>query len=303
MTIKASSMGNLPIITLNDGKTISEVTDIIYDGQTNEVKALVIDEKGWFKGAKILRLQDINSINKDAVIVENEDCFVYYDALNNDHRSVIVDHDNFMTKNQVITESGTDLGRVTDLYFDFPSGEVLTMEVSKDFTQNLTSGTKNINILDIVTISPDNLVVKDFTEKHSEVQAQNQAANKGIHDISDEASDLVTSAMAKALEFANAAKSKIDEVVHSKSMQDTMAKTKEVATNVAGIVTSTYSDAKDKVESGKAKQQLDDSMIDTLEHIESAEAEADIDGKIHETKKELKNAIKESKEQRKIDIR
>jgi hypothetical protein len=38
-------------------------------------------------------------------------------------------------------------------------------------------------------------------------------------------------------------------------------------------------------------------------HVESSEAEADVDGKIHESKKELKNAIKESKEQRKIDIR
>jgi sporulation protein YlmC with PRC-barrel domain len=53
MTIKASSMGNLPIITINDGKTISKVRDIIYDGQTNQVKALLIDEKGFYTGAKI----------------------------------------------------------------------------------------------------------------------------------------------------------------------------------------------------------------------------------------------------------
>jgi uncharacterized protein YrrD len=306
MTIKASSMGNLPIITLNDGKTISKVRDIIYDGQTNQVKALLIDEKGLYTGAKLLRLQDINAIGKDAVIIENEDSFVYSDAMNDEHITVIVDHDNFMTKNQVITESGTDLGRVTDLYFDFPSGEVLTMEVSKEFIQKLTSGTKNINILDVITISPNNLIVKDFTEEDSKAQVQDQVVNKGMLDINEDAASLVSSAMTKALEFANAAKSRIDDVVHSKTIQGTMDKTKEVATNIAGIVSNTYNDAKDKVESGQAKQHMPDTMdlvdIDVV-HIESAEAEADVNGKIHESKKELKNAIKESKEQRKIDIR
>jgi uncharacterized protein YrrD len=159
MTIKASSMGNLPIITINDGKKISKVRDIIYDGQSNQVKALLIDEKGWFKGAKILLLNNINSIGPDAVIIDDEDCFVYSDELNENNTSVIVDDHNFLTKNQVITESGTDLGRVTDLFFEFPSGNVITIEVSKGFLQNMGSGSKHVNILDIVTIGKDSLIV------------------------------------------------------------------------------------------------------------------------------------------------
>ncbi len=351
MTIKASAMGNLPIITINDGKKVSKVKDVIYDGQTNHVKALLIDEKGWFKGARILMLSDINSIGHDAVIIKDEDCFVYSDEVNDSNIAVIVDDNNFMTKNKVMTESGTDLGRVTDLFFDFPTGEVVTIEVSKGFMHNLGSGAKNINIHDIITIGEDNLIVRDFTEEAMEIQGQEQGVNKLATDTKDKATSII-----------DAAKSKIDEVVHSKPVQDTMDKTKEIAGNVkekvvttyqgakeniesgqaqehvqnamdktkeiAGNVkekvVTTYHDAKDNVQSGQAQEDMQGKMNEGKEKIEAIEADvhqkvsqtydslkeeaqtaqtqAAIEAKIHESKKELKSAIKESRDNQKIDV-
>jgi uncharacterized protein YrrD len=262
MTIKASSLGNMPIITINDGKTISNVRDIIYDGKINQVMALLIDEKGQHSGAKVLRLQDINSISEDAVIIENEDCFVYSDGLNNDNMSVIVDHNNFMTKNQVITESGTDLGRVTDLIFDFPSGEVLTIEVSKGFKDNMTSGPKNINILDIITIGEDNLIVKDLTQEEFEMRGHNKVKNK-------------------------AHKLKIESEAAEKQLSKNMSK----------------SNHKVDQEGRKLKEKVSNTHNHPKEEMESSEAKADTNGKIHQSKKDLKKAMKESKDNNKIDHR
>jgi uncharacterized protein YrrD len=314
MTIKASSIGNLPIITINDGKNISKVRDIIYDAKTNSVKALLIDEKGWFKGAKILLLKDINSIGNDAVTIEDEDCFINSDDQHDNNISVIVDEDNFLTKNRVLTQSGTDLGRVTDLFFDFPSGEVLTIEVSKGFMQNMGSGAKNINVLDIITMGQDNIMVKDFTEEVFEMQGNEQGVNKLINDTKDTATSII-----------DAAKQKIDEVVHSKPGQDTVAKTKEVAGNVRDKVFNAYEDTKDSIESGEVEQKLSDTMKEgkvkaqelgrkvhdkisdtydhTAEEIEASDAKAELDAKIHQTKKELKNAMKESKDHSRIVIK
>jgi uncharacterized protein YrrD len=292
MTIKASTISGFPIITLIDGKNVNKVKDVIYDSQNNQVKALLIDEKGWFKGAKILLLSDITSIGEDAVTIDSEQCFIHSDEQNDTNISVIVDEKNFLTKNQVMTESGKDLGRVTDLYFDFPTGEVVSIEVSKGFLQNMGSGTKNINITDIVTVGTDNLIVKDFTEEVFDAQGQVQGANKVVADTKDAASSVVT----KAQDVFESAKTKLDEIVHSDQVQGAIEKTKEVASNVKDKVVDTYHDTKDNIESGKAQEDMKQGMEDTKEKL--ADAYHNTKEKISDTYHDAKDNIESGKAER-----
>jgi uncharacterized protein YrrD len=289
MTIKASTISGFPIITLIDGKNVNKVKDVIYDSQNNQVKALLIDEKGWFKGAKILLLSDITSIGEDAVTIDSEDCFISSDEQNDTNISVIVDEKNFLTKNQVMTESGKDLGRVTDLYFDFPTGEVVSIEVSKGFLQNIGSGTKNINITDIVTVGTDNLIVKDFTEEDFDAQGQVQGANKVVADTKGVAASVVT----KAQDAIEAAKGKIDEMVHSDQVQGAIEKTKEVASNVKDKVVDTYHDTKDNIESGKAQEDMKQGLEDTKSKV--ANAYHNTKEKVSDTYHDAKDNIESSK--------
>lgn len=74
MLISASMINQPPIITIKEDKMEKNLTNNIYDGQTNLVKALLVDEKGWFIGAKMLLITDITSLGDDAV-TNDDGCF------------------------------------------------------------------------------------------------------------------------------------------------------------------------------------------------------------------------------------
>ncbi len=73
MTIKGQNVINLKIITINDGKEIDNVKDIIYDPKQNRVRALLISNGGWFSDAKVLLMEEIKNIGQDAVIIDSSD--------------------------------------------------------------------------------------------------------------------------------------------------------------------------------------------------------------------------------------
>jgi uncharacterized protein YrrD len=290
MSIKASSLHNLQIVTLTDGKNVDKVKDVIYDGQSNKVKALLIDEKGWFKGAKILLLSDVTSIGTDAVTIENHDCFISSDDQTDDNISVIVNDNNFLSKNRVMTESGVDLGRVTDIYFEFPSGTVTAIEVSKGFMQNILSGKKSINVSDIITVGKDNLVVSDVTEE--DFDSQQQGLQKVANEAKTTTASIAAATVSKTQEMVEIAKSKIDEVVKSKPVQDGIVKTQEIANNAKDKVMDTFKDAKDEIQSGRAEEKIKNTFNDTKQ--KTVELGENVQDKVSHLNSDTKDDIKSS---------
>jgi uncharacterized protein YrrD len=266
MSIKASMIANMPIITLNNGESIYTVKDIIYDSQSNVVKALLIDEKGWFKGAKILLLSDIEAIGKNAVTIKDKSCCISSDDQNNNNISLIVDDTNYLTKNRVITENGDELGRITDLYFEFPSGKVMDIEVSRGFLQDIRTGIKNVNILDIITIGKDYLIVKD-----NEEQSQDQGISKMVDDTKDNVSNIVNAGLSKSEEIAEVTKDQFDEAVKSKNVQNVISKTKEVVTNIKEKVSKAINGTKSNIETGQAQEQVKKTSENGKQKVEETE--------------------------------
>ncbi len=264
-SIKANKIIGLTVITINDGKNISTVKEVIYDGIANQVKAIVVDEKGWFKSAKIIMIEDIQSIGEDAIIVADESVIVDSGDQNDNVVTTIVDDNNFLTKNEVVTSSGKKLGRVTDIYFNFPGGKVDAIEVSEGFLKNIGSGSKKIFITDVVTIGENNLIVKDIAEATFEEQGKDQGMNKVIADTKENVGNFTEAAVVKSQETFEAAKhttadiahkvsDKTQEVVNSDQVQSAIHKTQEVATNVKDTVIDKFDETKEYVQSGNLKE-------------------------------------------------
>jgi uncharacterized protein YrrD len=281
VSIKANSIIGLPVITVIDGKNIQKVKEIIYDGQDNQVKAIVVDEKGWFHNAKIILIHNIQSIGKDAILIHDESMIIDADNQHDSIISSIVNDDNFLTKNEVITESGKKLGRVTDIYFNFPGGDVDAIEVSEGFIKNIGSGTKKVQIIDVITIGENNLIVKDYAEDEFEEQGKNQGLNKVVADTKENVSNIAETTTTKAQDTFEAAKvvtadiaqrttDKTQEIIHSDPVQNAMQKTKEAADNVKDTVTEKYDEAKDHIESGKLK----DNLQSTFEKVKEKAGDA-----------------------------
>jgi uncharacterized protein YrrD len=260
MSIKANSLINLPVITVEDGKNINTIKDIVYDGITNKVTAFVVDEKGWFNTAKIILMQDIQSIGKDAILIQNESKIVTADSQVDKSVALTANNDNFLDTNEVITQSGTKLGQVTDIYFNEITGKLEAIEVSEGFLKKIVSGTKKIVLDDIITIGKENLIVEDIVEENIEIQSQHQGINKVAQDIKTTSVSMVSQASDRMQEATEVVKEKTQEVLGREAVQNAVHKTQAVAGSVKEKTTEIYQDAKDNIESGQAEASLKNSF-------------------------------------------
>lgn len=172
MTIKATQIIGLDIISLATGSKVETVTDVLYDPAKQQVVGLLVDQGGWFSEARIILISQVHSIGKDAVIIPNE-LVIKTDSQVPERVSVIANSEQTLVKDNVVTEQGLKLGRVSDLIFEFPGGQVVELEVSQGTIGNLASGKKTVKTRDIVTVG-ENLIVSGFTEIDFAAQGQDQ---------------------------------------------------------------------------------------------------------------------------------
>lgn len=189
MSIKANDVINLPVITKVDGREIFKVRDVVYNPFKNKVSALVVDEGGWFSGAKVIMIDDVESIGKDAVVVEHDyKAIAAEDA--NEFISAATSDENFLTKDEVMTEGGTRLGRVTDVYFDLPGGIVDSLEVSQGWLAGIASGNKKVRVDHIVTVGDKYIIVREGADSDVQEQAQTQGIAGAVKTVQEGAVDV-----------------------------------------------------------------------------------------------------------------
>jgi uncharacterized protein YrrD len=160
MLIQASKIIGKKVITMSDGKEVSEVKDLVYDPRENHVSAILVDDGGWFSDAKVIAFSDITSIGSDAVMINDEQRIREAKEINQRVSNIARD-DQYLTKTKVMTESGESLGEVTDLFFDGDNGRVEEFEVTQGQLQTIKSGKKRIKVQDILTIGEDATIVRN----------------------------------------------------------------------------------------------------------------------------------------------
>ncbi len=178
MLIKGNDVIGLKVLTLSKGQQIEDVEDIIYDPSENQVKALLVDKGGLFSDAKVIPLSSVKSIGKDAVMVKDVGVIKKASEVG-EKVSHIAHEDTYLTKTRIVTESGTDLGHVTDLYFDDHTGVVHDLEVSQGL-KDLQSGKKKVKVSDILTVGKDATIVRVAAESRMQKQARSQGVQGGI---------------------------------------------------------------------------------------------------------------------------
>lgn len=260
MSIKANTLINLPVITVGSGKKIGNIKNIVYNSQNNQVTAFVVDEKGWFSDAKIILITDIESIGKDAILVEDESKII---SANNkvDHTVALTANDNnFLDASDVITQDGTKLGKVTDIYFDQITGKLDAIEVSGGFLKDVVSGVTKIAISDIITVGKEHLIVQNIAEEDIEHQVQEQGLNKVIEDIKTTTSSAASQVSQNAQSTTESLKIKANEVIYSDTVQNMVNKTQEIASDIKDKATDTFTKTKASIDSGQAEAKVKDGL-------------------------------------------
>jgi uncharacterized protein YrrD len=190
MRIKGKDLIGLRVITTDLGQEIEKVKELIYDPEVGKILALVVDPGGWFKDAKIIPFEKIKTIGKDAVMIETEGVVKNAGEVSQKISRIVEGDDYLNDNNLVITEDGTELGKVSDVYFDTDSGEVMEFEISQGI-KNLSSGKKRIKKEDVVKIGENAIIVKRMVAGSLEQQEQTQGIGGAINQARQQAPNVV----------------------------------------------------------------------------------------------------------------
>lgn len=131
---KAREIIGLPVVSLDTGKEIGVVTDLLWSHPKMKIICLVVEEKGGFNHNRHLSFTDINSIGKDAVTVSSAD------VLEDEREHLDAASLNQKEGELVLTQDGQNLGTLNDVIFDVNEGKLLGYEVSTGLVGDLLTG-------------------------------------------------------------------------------------------------------------------------------------------------------------------
>jgi uncharacterized protein YrrD len=258
--VKGNDVIGLKVITKADGRIISDVTDIVYTPKDNKVHALIIEEGGFFSDAQILLIEDVLSIGKDAVIIESAEQIRKASSVPQPI-STIASNSQYLTKSMVVTEEGTQLGKITDIYFDETTGNVEEFEVSEGVMKNVHSGKKRFKVEDIVTIGEEVTIVKVDAEQKFQQQAEEQgvkgALNKTTTSAQEHGPRIMDQVKAKAGELGEKVQQKTDEIKESPQTQKIVADIKQKTQQAKDKADELTTQAKEKAQ--EKKEEYDNS--------------------------------------------
>ncbi|NTV31473.1 hypothetical protein HGA91_05865 [candidate division WWE3 bacterium] len=223
--ISGKKLIGMKIVTLENGKQIETVEELIYDPNLYKLTALVLKQGGWFSDAMLVMFEDIQSIGDDAVMIQHENVLKKGTDFNTDLHQVMK-NDNKLTSNKVITERGTHLGAVSDVFIDISTGYVVELEVTQGVMGDIQSGKKRVQVEDIVKVGEDAILVKEHVEQSFEEQARHQGiygtvstALEKTKQITTQGSQAAEAGQQKATDAVNTIGNEIGEV-RDQAMQE-----------------------------------------------------------------------------------
>ncbi len=151
---------NTPILDRQTGEELGEVYDLIVDTQTGKVEAFWVKQNLFVGADKILDINDITEW-KLKIYIDDEDSILNPDEIVRIKKILKTSINIYLHK--VKTLSGTRLGRLTDFFFDPMTGQILQIQVAKNFL-GIKYAKRLISFAEIYEINEDAVILKDDYE-------------------------------------------------------------------------------------------------------------------------------------------
>ncbi|MHC5933394.1 PRC-barrel domain-containing protein [Nostoc sp.] len=165
---KGSDVIDKVVVTSDKGKKIQRILDLIFDHKRNQLLGFLVEEKGLFRDAKVIPLQEVQAIGSDAIIVKSKESVVKA------HRVPAIKeilHQNIVLRGtRILTTEGLYLGGLVDLFFDEHSGLVEGYEVSGGVFADAYSGRSFVPAPEALIIGDDVAFVPPETAQMMEEQ-------------------------------------------------------------------------------------------------------------------------------------
>lgn len=152
---KASDLIGLPVISKETGKKIATIKEIIYSEKKNKVVGFLVNEGGFFREAKLIQFNNVDSIGKDALIIENENLVEKSSFLPEINQLI---NEKKIAEDEILTEDGESIGHIRDIIIDVGNGTVLGFILTEGLIQDLKEG-RNVLPYNIETIFGENSII------------------------------------------------------------------------------------------------------------------------------------------------
>jgi len=150
---KVSDLVNLPVINLTSGSQITKVNDIILNADEDVLKGFLCDNK-------LLALEKIKNLGKDAIMVEGDDLDLLLESVKVPLSSPLFLPE-YVLATPIVTEQGEYVGTVGDILIEESTGRIVGYEVSDGLLKDLVRGRGTITVPQIITYGEDAVVVKE----------------------------------------------------------------------------------------------------------------------------------------------
>lgn len=149
----------LPIVAVSSGKQLGIVRDLLFDDR-QRLFGLLVESKSWIKRRRYIPREHIVSFGPDAVTVDSEDAV---EPLEETYDEVVgVCSGKHKLKGlPVLTVTGSELGRLENVYFLEEMGTLIGYELTDGFLTDLKEGRKTLHPAERLTWGDDALIVPD----------------------------------------------------------------------------------------------------------------------------------------------
>jgi len=189
---KGSDLIGKPVVSFDTGEQFETISDLIFDQNNNQLLGFVVDEGGWFSGARVLPLRNIQALGPDTLIVPDKGAVIPADT--DPTISRILERNNILKGTKIVTTDGQDLGTLVDLYFDEETGTVEGYEASGGIFADAVNGKSFVPAPHTLKIGEDVAFVPPETAQLMEEQVGGirGAAQNAAGSVSDAAGSVTT---------------------------------------------------------------------------------------------------------------
>ena len=158
---KISNIYNMPIISIDNGKEIGKVKEVILNTDNGNLAYVAIENTSPLYGALMISHRNILGIGDNAITIENTS------VLQDIHRVAdipnLLKKDVKITDSKIITKSGKLIGKAGNVFIDSNNCKILGIEF---LPADALSSNRIIPMQEILTFGQDITVVKDDTLKN-----------------------------------------------------------------------------------------------------------------------------------------
>ncbi|WP_042200986.1 PRC-barrel domain-containing protein [Paenibacillus camerounensis] len=162
--MKLQDLIGLTVYEVEEGNEVGKLVDCTLDSNWN-ITGIELESKSFFSShVKVVAWEDIVAYGEDAVMIRSKESIIKADT---DH----IPYTFLLGKNklkdlQVLTTSGSNLGRISDVYFDQKLGNtIVALEISDGLVTDLIEGRKWLPCSEEMSIGENAVLVPAMSEE------------------------------------------------------------------------------------------------------------------------------------------